>query len=133
MFGKNQQLTWNKEKKVSAFGKKKSSLKKRSKKMSSEKNDLSNDYYTYLHESNQKCVVCGNNSIEIHHITDIKRISGKRREWNRVITLCPEHHKNGKDGIHILSKDEFYDRVMSFEKLMEKSLDLYREYLSNKG
>lgn len=132
MFTKEMQLKKEKEKKVSTFGKKNSSLKKRSKKMNSEKNDLSNDYYEYLHNSNQKCVVCGDISIEIHHITDIKRIEGKRREWNRVVTLCPYHHKNGLDGIHILPKKEFYDRVMSLEELIKKSLELYQEYLRSK-
>ena len=133
MYSKDEQLKKLKEKKVSTFGKKKSCLKKRSKKTQIEKEDLSNDYYDYLHNSGQKCVVCGSSSIEIHHITDIKRIPYEpRRVWNRVITLCPEHHKNCKDGIHILSKDEFYSRVMSFEKLTKKSLDLYQEYLETK-
>lgn len=133
MYTKDEQLKKVKEKKVSTFGKKKSCLKKRSKKTQIEKEDLSNDYYDYLHNSGQKCVVCGSSSIEIHHITDIKRIPDElRRVWNRVITLCPEHHKNGKHGIHILSKDEFYSRVMSFKELMEKSLELYQEYLEIK-
>lgn len=133
MYSKKEQLKKNKKENVSTFGKKKSCLKKKSKKVSLEKVELSNDYYEYLHNSNQRCVVCGDVSIEIHHITDIKRIPGKRREWNRVVTLCPNHHKNGKDGIHILSKDEFYSRVMSFEKLMENSNRLYQEYLEFKG
>lgn len=130
LYSKEQQLKKVKEKKVSSFGKKRSSIKPRSKKNKVEKVQLSNDYYHYLHSSYQKCVVCGSSFIEIHHITDIKRIPDEpRRVWNRVITLCPEHHKNGIGGIHILSKDEFYNRVMSFEELMEKSFDLYQEYL----
>lgn len=129
---KGDKIPFGKRKNRGAFGTKKSSVKPRSKKVAKEKNELSNDYYNYLHNSNQKCVVCGSNSIEIHHITDIKRISGKRREWNRVVTLCPEHHKNNKDAIHILSKNEFYDRIMSFEKLMEYSRGLYQEYLRSK-
>ena len=133
MYSKYEQLKKVKEKKVSTFGKKKSCLKKRSKKTQIEKEDLSNDYYDYLHNSNQKCVVCGNFSIEIHHITDIKRIPNEpRRVWNRVVTLCPEHHKNGKDAIHFLSKDMFYASVMSFEELMKKSLEAYQEYLEIK-
>lgn len=133
MYSKYEQLKKVKEKKVSTFGKKRSCLKKRSKKTKVEKEELSNDYYDYLHNSGQKCAICGSNLIEIHHITDIKRIPDEpRRVWNRVITLCPEHHKNGKDGIHILSKDEFYSRVMSFNKLMKKSFGLYQEYLRSK-
>lgn len=128
----DKKLPFGKRKNKGAFGTKKSKVKARSSKMSKEKDELSNDYYKYLHSSNQKCVVCGSNLIEIHHITDIKRIPGKRRSWNRVVTLCPEHHKNGKEGIHILSKDRFYDEVMSFEKLMEHSDRLYQEYLRSK-
>lgn len=109
-------------------------MKKNSKKTKIEKVELSNDYYEYLHNSNQRCVICGDTSIEIHHITDIKRIpSEPRRVWNRVVTLCPSHHKNGKDGIHILSKEEFYIKVMSFEELMNNSQLLYKEYLKFKG
>lgn len=131
---KQEQLEWNKVKKVSTFGKKKSCLKKKSKKVTLEKVELSNDYYNYLHNSNQKCVICGCISIEIHHITDIKTLPNEpRRVWNRVVTLCPAHHKNSKDAIHILSKKEFYSRVMSFEKLMENSDRLYKEYLEFKG
>ena len=133
MFTKEEQLKKVKNKKVSSFGKKVKFMSKNSKKVNFEKSELSNNYYEYLHNSNQKCIVCGDISIEIHHITDIKKIPGKRREWNRVVTLCPNHHKNGKDGIHILSKDEFYDRVMSFEELMENSDRLYQEYLEFKG
>lgn len=130
MYSKDEQLKKVKEKKISTFGKKKSCLKKRSKKTKVEKEYLSNDYYEYLHNSNQKCVVCESSLIEIHHITDIKRIPNEpRRAWNRVVTLCPTHHKNGKNGIHILSKDEFYNRVMSFEELIKKSFELYQEYL----
>ena len=132
MISKESQLEWNKEKKVSTFGKAKSSLKKRSKKVQKEKSSLSSAYYKYLHESGQCCVVCGTSNIELHHITDIHRIEGDRRVWNRIVPLCLEHHKNGKDGIHILSKKEFYERVMSLEKLMEKSLELYQEYLGSK-
>ena len=134
MYSKKEQLKKVKEKKVSTFGKKKSCLEKKSKKVSLEKVELSNDYYEYLHNSNQKCVICGDISIEIHHITDIKRLLNEpRRAWNRVVTLCPAHHKNSKDGIHILSKEEFYSRVMSFEKLIENSARLYKEYLEFKG
>ena len=134
MYSKKEQLKKVKEKKVSTFGKKRSCSKKRSKKVSLEKVELSNDYYEYLHNSNQKCVICGDISIEIHHITDIKRLPIEpRRYWNRVVTLCPSHHKNSKDGIHILSKEEFYNKVMSFEKLIENSARLYEEYLEFKG
>lgn len=124
---------FNKRKSKGAFGKKKARVKPRSQKLKKEKDNLSNDYYKYLHSSGQKCVICGCDCIEIHHITDIKRLKDEpRRVWNRVVTLCPEHHKNGKNGIHILSKDEFYDEVISFSKLMKHSDRLYHEYLRSK-
>ena len=112
------------------FGKKKKTISKRSKKFSDEKNTLSNNYYKYLHNSNQKCVICGSNIVEIHHITDLKKLPNlPRRSWNRVVTLCPDHHRLGLKAIHKLSKDEFYTKVMSFEKLMEASNNLYQNYL----
>lgn len=133
MFTKEDQLKKNKIKKVSTFGKKRSSLKKRSIKVIKEKSDFSNDYYKYLHNSNQKCVVCGGNCDAIHHLTDIKRIPGKRREWNRVVTLCNNHHDNySNESIHVLSREDFYDKIMSLDDLLKNSKLLYLEYLRSK-
>jgi 5-methylcytosine-specific restriction endonuclease McrA len=124
----------NKQKKESTFGKKKSSIKRRSQKMRVEKENLSNLYYEYLHTSNQKCAVCGGSCDAIHHITDIKRIKGKRRVWNRVVTLCNKHHDNySNESIHVLSREKFYDKIMSLEDLLSHSKRLFLQYLEYKG
>ncbi len=85
-------------------------------------------YSNWIHANNKACVVCGRYDIEVHHITDIKRIQGLRRDDKRVIPLCKEHHKDGKNGIHILSKHEFYNKVMSLSDLLYHSRELLSEY-----
>lgn len=90
------------------------------------------DYFNYLHNSNQKCVICGSPYIEIHHITDVARIKGKRRDHKRVVTLCKNHHKDSKFGIHIMAKDEFYENVMSLDELLFHSNRLLEEYEDEK-
>lgn len=124
----DKKLPFGKRRGKGAFGKKANRLKPRSKKMQIEKLH-SNPYNSYLHNSGQACIVCGNPNIEIHHITDIKRIKGKRRCWKRAVTLCDEHHNrfNSKVSIHALS-DRFYVEIMSFKKLMWHSDRLWNEY-----
>jgi len=123
-----EKVPFGQKKSKGSFGTKPSRIKPRSKKMIAEKLD-SNPYNSYLHNSGQVCIVCGYHKIEVHHITDIKRIKGKRRCWKRAVTLCDEHHNrfNSKVSIHALS-DRFYDEIMSFEKLMWHSDRLWNEY-----
>ena len=91
------------------------------------------DYFNYLHNSNQKCVICGGYNIEIHHITDVHKIKGDRRDHKRVVTLCKNHHKESKFGIHNMSKEDFYENVMSLESLLFHSSELLEEYKREKG
>jgi len=86
-------------------------------------------YANWIHSNNKQCVVCGGYDIEIHHITDVKRIKGKRRDDKRVVPLCKNHHKDSKFGIHIMSKDEFYENVMDLDTLLFHSKELLNEYL----
>lgn len=48
-------------------------------------------YANWIHSNNKGCVVCGRLDIEVHHITDIKRIAGKRRDDKRVVPLYVKH------------------------------------------
>jgi len=89
-------------------------------------------YANWIHSNNKQCVVCGRYDIEIHHITDVKRIKGKRRDDKRVVPLCKSHHKEGENGIHILSKDDFYSKVMSLDTLLFYSKNLLEEYENEK-
>ena len=132
--GKVKKIPFGQRRSGGSFGKKKVSIKARSKKVIKEKIE-SNPFYEWIHGSGQVCVVCGCEDITIHHITDLKKIDSKRREWDRVVVLCKAHHQgdsmyayNG-DAIHKLSKEEFYRRIMSFEELMVHSDNIYKEYL----
>jgi len=87
-------------------------------------------YANWIHSNNKECVICGRSDIEIHHITDIKRIAGKRRDDKRVVPLCKSHHKEGENGIHILSKNDFYENVMDLDALLKHSSELLEEYLN---
>jgi hypothetical protein len=72
--------------------------------------------------------VCGRKDIEIHHITDIHRIDGERRLHERVVPLCKNHHKDSNFGIHIMSKEDFYENVMDLDTLLFHSERLLGEY-----
>lgn len=87
------------------------------------------DYFRWIHSNNKCCVICGRSDIEIHHITSIKEIEGKRRDDKRVVCICVSHHRIGKQAIHTLSKEDFYRDVMSLEDLLKHSRELYIEYL----
>ena len=87
-----------------------------------------NKYAKWIHSNNKTCIVCGGPNIEIHHITDISKIDGPRRSDKRVVPLCKDHHKDSKDGIHILSKEEFYKRIMGLGPLLIRSKSLLKEY-----
>ncbi len=85
-------------------------------------------YAKWIHSNNKVCVICGDANIEIHHITDINRIDGIRRDNRRVVTLCKNHHKESKFGIHIMAKEDFYLNVMDLDKLLFHSKLLLEEY-----
>jgi len=85
-------------------------------------------YFSWIHSTGKRCVVCGKYDIEIHHITDINRIKGKRRDHKRVVPLCKNHHKDSKFGIHIMSKEDFYENVMDLDTLLFHSKNLLEEF-----
>lgn len=51
------------------------------------------------------CLVCGRDA-EVHHVTSdgYKRIT---RSHARVVPLCPEHHRTGRDSVEALSHGGF--------------------------
>jgi len=115
--------------KIPKFGFKSNRIKARSIKYQKEKDDYSNEYYSYLHNSKQKCIICSNPCINVHHLTDIYRIKGKRRSWDRVVTLCNKHHDNySKESIHMLNHSVFYETIMSLESLLFHSRRLLEEF-----
>ena len=131
MFGKNQQLTWNKEKKVSTFGKKKSSLKKKSKKSLLIKEEQ--DYLTWLQgRENSVCFVCGkrnfNDDLEWHHV---KNSSSDKKNHFRLIPLCGHlHHRNGDLSPHGNAKR--WRETFSLQVQLIYAAEIHLEYLDNK-
>lgn len=89
------------------------------------------EYLNWLNENRgaYPCFVCGRRSgIEYHHITDIHRIEGKRREHKRVVPLCFMCHRVGKNAIHNMSKMKFYSEVKSLEELLNRADELYEDF-----
>lgn len=112
MFSKKQQLYKNKEPKISSIEK---------------------EYLNWLQEQNHNCFVCGiSSNIEMHHITDINRLSGKRRVHSRLVPLCIACHRIGKSAIHVLSKEYYYKNIKSLDELVQESKRLYQLFLESK-
>lgn len=97
-----------------------------------EKTDLSETerikYFTWIKE-NKSCVICGEFP-EIHHVTN-KTIEGKRRLDKRVIPLCFNHHSAQSSELSIHNDTYmFYEHRMSLSTLIEKSEEMYQEFLN---
>jgi len=76
-------------KKDAVFGKKKHILKK---KVKASSGDLS--YLSWLQDLARPCIVCGNYSVEWHHV---KRDSTDKKDHERLIPLCRDHHTESKE------------------------------------
>tara|TARA_R110002073_G_scaffold131310_1_gene278015 strand:+ start:90 stop:422 length:333 start_codon:yes stop_codon:yes gene_type:complete len=85
-------------------------------------------YAKWIHSNDKCCVICGDANIEVHHLTDINKIHGARRDDRRVVTLCKNHHKESKFGIHIMAKEDFYLNVMDLDTLLFHAKLLLEEY-----
>ena len=130
MFTKEDQLKKDKVKKVSTFGKKKSCLKKKSKKSLLTKDEQ--DYLTWLQgRENSVCFVCGrrnfSDDLEWHHV---KQTSSDKKNHFRLIPLCGHlHHRNGDLSPHGNAKK--WKATFSLQVQMEYATDIYEEYLIN--
>ena len=128
MYSKQEQLKKDKAKKVSTFGKKKSCLKKKSKKSLLTKEEQ--DYLTWLQgRENSVCFVCGkrnfNDDLEWHHV---KNSSSDKKNHFRLIPLCGHlHHRNGDLSPHGNAKR--WREIFSLEVQMKYATDIYEEYL----
>ncbi len=132
MFSKQQQLKKVKEKKVSTFGKKKSCLKKKSKKNLLTKDEQ--DYLNWLQNREESvCFVCGkrnfNDDLEWHHV---KHSSSDKKNHFRLIPLCGNvHHRNGDLSPHGNAKK--WKETFSLELQLKYAAEIYLEYLDSKG
>ena len=130
MYSKQEQLKKDKVKKVSTFGKKKSCLKKKSKKSLLTKEEQ--DYLTWLQgRENSVCFVCGkrnfNDDLEWHHV---KNSSSDKKNHFRLISLCGHlPHRNGDLSPHGNAKR--WRETFTLEMQMEYATEIHLEYLSN--
>ena len=88
-----------------------------------EKTYKNKKYLSYMHNSNKACLVCGNNNIELHHVKT-KLLTD--RADNRVIPLCPEHHR-GLFSPHGFSQNEFYEQYPR-EFLLKKAQEFFNDF-----
>lgn len=121
-----------KEKKVSTIGKKKSCLKKKSKKNLLTKEEQ--DYLTWLQgRENSVCFVCGkrnfNDDLEWHHV---KNSSSDKKNHFRLIPLCgSKHHRNGELSPHGGARK--FRETFTYEEQLFYAAKIHLEYLKNKG
>ena len=127
MYSKQEQTKKAKKVKVSTFGKKKSCLKKKSKKSLLTKEEQ--DYLTWLQcRENSVCFVCGkinfNDDLEWHHV---KNSSSDKKNHFRLIPLCGHlHHRNGELSPHGSPKK--WRETFSLEVQMEYAAEIHQEY-----
>lgn len=81
-------------------------------------------YLSYMHNSGKTCLVCGSCNIELHHV---KTKTLTDRADNRVVPLCPEHHR-GKFSPHGFDSIDFYEEY-SKEFLLDEARKFYDEYI----
>ena len=130
MYSKQDQLKKDKVKKVLTFGKKKSCLKKKSKKSLLTKEEQ--DYLTWLQgRENSVCFVCGkrkfNDDLEWHHV---KNSSSDKKNHFRLIPLCGHlHHRNGDLSPHGNAKR--WRETFTLEMQLIYATEIHLEYLSN--
>jgi hypothetical protein len=89
--------------------------------------DQEKDKYFSWIKDNKKCVVCGKFPL-IHHVTH-KSIKGHRRRHFRVLAICHDHHSAQSSTLSIHNDTyRFYKEIMSLEKVLEESENMYNEF-----
>ena len=82
------------------------------------------DYLTWIHSSNQSCIVCGSPHIEAHHVYSV--LHSVERSDLLIVCLCAEHHRGSKCSPHG-NKGEF-KKLFSFNELMAMAEKNYSEF-----
>ena len=75
------------------------------------------NYLSYMHNSNKRCLVCNSDVIELHHLR-FNSIVGRDDKY--IVPLCPEHHRGSFCSPHG-SPARFYDTI-SKKELMQKAI-----------
>lgn len=84
-------------------------------------------YLAYMHNSSKVCLVCGSSSIELHHVKN-KHLTD--RADNRIVPLCPEHHR-GEFSPHGFDQKLFYE-CYSRDHLLKKASEYFKEFEDEK-
>lgn len=92
-----------------------------------EKPFKSKAYLDWFHCQNFGCLVCGDNTIEAHHVLR----GGDGRPDDTVVPLCPEHH-NGKYSPHGFNSRQF-GKDYPKDVLLEIASRLFNSYLEEQG
>ena len=124
---KTDQLKHNKKPKVSTFGKKKYTIKKKSVKNVVTKDEQK--YLNWLHEEYYpRCMICHTQSnIEFHHV---KNRSSDRKNHLRLIPLCYNHHRLSSDISAHGAPKKFRD-VYPYEDQLLLAARIHLEYLND--
>ena len=71
------------------------------------------------------CICCNRWLTEIHHIRNLNGITGLgvRPSHFETISLCMEHHRTGKDAVH-MNLALFEERYGTQAELLEKTKEL---------
>ena len=80
-------------------------------------------YLHYLHNSGQKCLVCGSNCIELHHV---KTKHNRLKDDSHIIPLCPDHHRGPEFSAH--DTPAAFRARYSDEHLLQVAAVLFAEY-----
>lgn len=83
------------------------------------------EYLNYMHNSDKNCIICGDINIELHHV---KTKTLTDRADNRVVPLCPNHHR-GMFSPHGFDSSAFYEDYPK-EWLLHMAEEFFNEYES---
>lgn len=87
----------------------------------------STKYLSWLHNQGFGCLVCGNVSIEIHHLDH----GNRGRADNKCVPLCVDHHR-GRLSPHGADAKEFYEA--HDKEVLEAAADkLFNRYIQEEG
>jgi hypothetical protein len=66
------------------------------------------------------CIICGNNLVELHHITTLRGFGG-RSKHNQILPLCFLHHRGGQRGVALHEGVKTWEDIHGTqESLLEK-------------
>lgn len=81
------------------------------------------NYLAWIHK-NKACIVCGDWSIEAHHV--YSNLHSVERSDRLIVALCAEHHRGSKCSPH--GNKGAFEKRFSFDVLMQMANDNLKEY-----